>query len=1119
MSKIKDIEKTSRPDDTYSYTSDETSRPQDNEEITDKTSRPEDDLGNGGDTADNGFEPFYEIEGEKYTCIEPISAGKTGEADVLLVEKEGEKFALKLYKKNYTPNVLIFEKVKKLSKFGFLVPLYSYGTWTKPDGAVKLSYELMKYIPTQSLDKFQLNKDERLLKEIALSAAKCIDFCHKKQILHRDIKPGNFFFTDDTKSALILADFGVSDLLENDGYSYATQSGTNTYNAPEVYLVAEKKVRLTPKADFYSLGVLLMSLWMGEAKFRSQMGDKEGKGRLFDLRERKAKGTLPYPTDLSADLILLIKGLTIPDEKKRWGFEEIIKWAKGEIKQTDISVVVRNDIAFIFDETKGYVAYTPEELAAFMISDREYALKILKRGKVTDWLKKCNRDKMATEIDDIVNTTANNNGCVMRSVFTLDPEKPFAGKRNDACKTLADIGAEVFEMAPDNPLITDPDSDLYAYMTAHHWKNISDKCYEIVRKNHTDPQIEMAYVIDPLRPYFIYDNTLQKKVACNTLEDIVSVLKKRNGNLPDDERRELLSEKFYRWLRARDGNVLDKVQAEMEDSKSPHAVWCLLYNLDLRCSYELTLSADEGACHKTAEDIAHLINEHTVRYYCVNKGKPSSKEDKQSEAFIYYLHDFKGSRLYYYMKSKEVFGKQIDWINYCYDIDSKTNVKKCTVYNEATATWKTIKGLLGKENNPEYYFPKSKKTVNTLNELSTIDKSEIREETDNGFLSEWLSVFFQENPYEDLSKKYTFEKLTDKFLHFMQSIYPKQLAVQRYKTATDEVQGKVSKIKSNVRTLILLKILAGVLFVLPLLALIVSLLVWGLPFNENPLPKFSSVIILMGIVIGILVFIYDNADGFFNSMFTGLFFAALLYYVVYFSLRFLMPYSSWVLIVLLAFLAFFVFKKCYWNLPLYIKSNQDLLSLADDVDAAIVQPLFFAFKSNEPNYRHSYSDELDNYIFYLKNIRKKLLKYFIPSIIIVSILIFLMVKITPALGGKLPVPVKPKIETLNGVWKGYFGDKEAMVNITDSGKYNIKASVSVKFKKWVTEEFSGSYSDKTLQLTLKDNNRYNRIMDGTFLGTVNDSTYTYEGKYRNYSTGKEYDFKFSRDKAIGSSTH
>lgn len=51
-----------------------------------------------------------------------------------------------------------------------------------------------------------------------------VEYCHSVQILHRDIKPENILIDDD--DSLKLADFGVSQLIENGDDTLTSKMGT-----------------------------------------------------------------------------------------------------------------------------------------------------------------------------------------------------------------------------------------------------------------------------------------------------------------------------------------------------------------------------------------------------------------------------------------------------------------------------------------------------------------------------------------------------------------------------------------------------------------------------------------------------------------------------------------------------------------------------------------------------------------------------------------------------------------------------------------------------------------------------------------------------------------------------
>ena len=160
------------------------------------------------------------------------------------------------------------------------------------------------------MDKINLKGDERRLCEIAKQAAAAIDFCHKHGFIHRDIKPGNFFFADENQNQVLLGDFGISVRCDQNGVARTDQARTRIYAAPEMYYTVpgENRVEIDTKSDFYSLGMVLLCLWMGE---------KEFKEREFELMKRKRTGDLPFPADLSGRTLQLIKALTAPQPEKR----------------------------------------------------------------------------------------------------------------------------------------------------------------------------------------------------------------------------------------------------------------------------------------------------------------------------------------------------------------------------------------------------------------------------------------------------------------------------------------------------------------------------------------------------------------------------------------------------------------------------------------------------------------------------------------------------------------------------------------------------------------------------------------------------------------------------------
>jgi formylglycine-generating enzyme required for sulfatase activity len=98
---------------------------------------------------------------------------------------------------------------------------------------------------------------EKQIKQLLTELLPLLDFVHKKNVIHRDIKPDNIIRNQN--GSLVLIDFGVSKQLSGSVLTrMGTVTGTPGYAAPE-----QMQGHVFPSSDLYSLAVTCIRLLTG----------------------------------------------------------------------------------------------------------------------------------------------------------------------------------------------------------------------------------------------------------------------------------------------------------------------------------------------------------------------------------------------------------------------------------------------------------------------------------------------------------------------------------------------------------------------------------------------------------------------------------------------------------------------------------------------------------------------------------------------------------------------------------------------------------------------------------------------------------------------------------------
>uniref|UniRef100_A0A250XYX8 cyclin-dependent kinase n=1 Tax=Castor canadensis TaxID=51338 RepID=A0A250XYX8_CASCN len=122
-----------------------------------------------------------------------------------------------------------------------------------------LVFEYCDHTVLHELDRYPRGVPEHLVKSITWQTLQAVNFCHKHNCIHRDVKPENILISK--HSVIKLCDFGFARLLTGPSDYYTDYVATRWYRAPEL-LVGDTKYG--PSVDVWAVGCVFAELLTGQ---------------------------------------------------------------------------------------------------------------------------------------------------------------------------------------------------------------------------------------------------------------------------------------------------------------------------------------------------------------------------------------------------------------------------------------------------------------------------------------------------------------------------------------------------------------------------------------------------------------------------------------------------------------------------------------------------------------------------------------------------------------------------------------------------------------------------------------------------------------------------------------
>ncbi len=398
-----------------------------------------------------------------YSIIKQIA--RSGESEVFLVDRAGQKFVFKLYYPQYKPKDEVLIQLKGLSHPDIIAVCdfgYHNGRF----------YELVEYAEGGTLKDLMPLKDFARIRELVKEIINALNFCHSHGMIHRDIKPENIFFRDSTKTDLAIGDFGIASALDK-GFSkrMTNQARTTIFAPPEVFMNTGGKTVLGKEVDYYALGMTLLNLWTGEDPF-SDVGE-------FGVMRIKIEGRLVLPEEMRDELKTLIKGLLTVEISKRWGYNEVQRWLRSEPVGVYFATHIFDykNYSFGYVDGEDVIVNNPKDLANYLEKYPKQGEGHLYRHTIAKWSESVNPG-LYNELMDIVERDCprDRKAGLTKAVYVLDRDRSFRGFDGTILRTQEEM-AQYFEDHFDHyeKDLQNPNASFYLFLDARNYKDKADE--------------------------------------------------------------------------------------------------------------------------------------------------------------------------------------------------------------------------------------------------------------------------------------------------------------------------------------------------------------------------------------------------------------------------------------------------------------------------------------------------------------------------------------------------------------------------------------------------------------------------------------------------------------------
>ncbi len=254
-----------------------------------------------------------------YQLMELLGEGGMGSVFKAVDRTLNRRVALKILKRECSANAEERAKLEQEARITasinhpHVVKVFSFG---EDHGQFYLAMELVEKGSLDNLMGIQGRVAEAQALEVGIQIAEGLEAALERELIHRDIKPGNILFSDAHTAKLV--DFGLAIIMDE-----AAQARGEIWGTP--YYIAPEKLDNLPedfRSDIYSLGGTLFHALSGrppyEAENASMVALKQLKSQPISLQA--------FAPDVSSETAYVINRMLAKNPDERYGsYRELIE--------------------------------------------------------------------------------------------------------------------------------------------------------------------------------------------------------------------------------------------------------------------------------------------------------------------------------------------------------------------------------------------------------------------------------------------------------------------------------------------------------------------------------------------------------------------------------------------------------------------------------------------------------------------------------------------------------------------------------------------------------------------------------------------------------------------------